>query len=321
MAGMLRRRVATLAALVVLAGTPTLARAGDRTQAEALLDEGRRLMGESRWAEACPKLAASQKLEPGAATLLLLGDCSERRKLHASAWTYYREAAALARGRGDAERERSAKERADQVEPRLSKIQVLASTALPPGAEIRRDNVVIPEGALGTPIPVDSGKHTVEAWVGGELKFRTSVQVTEDGAVTTVKLPSLDAGPADRPPFKPVSDVPEDRFGAGNQRIVAVALGGLGVAGIAVGLGFGWRARTIWNDVLTNHCDAQRRCDDYGIDEASVARKDGNIGTVAFGFGTVALLTAAVVWFTARHGAPTVEPRAGARVGAGGVRF
>ncbi len=298
---------------------PSAVGATDKSQAEQLLEEGRRLLAEGRAADACPKLAASQRLEPAAATALALGDCHERRRLWASAWTAYREAGVLARQRNDAERDKLARERADQVEPRLAKVVVLASATLPAGAEVRRDNVPVPEGALGTPIPVDSGRHSVEAWVGGELKFRTSVTVPEEGGVVTVRLPALTGGPADRLPFSPAREAPDDRFGARTQRIVAIGLAGVGVVGVAVGIGFGASARSMWNDALQNHCDAQRRCDAYGVDEAAIARKNGNVATAAVGVGVVALATAAVLWLTSRAG----EPSAGvaSRVRAGGVAF
>src|SRR5436305_1863991 len=88
--------------------------AQDVTGAQALFEEGRRLMAAGKYAEACPKLAASQKLDPGAGTLLNLASCYEKAGQNASSWATFKEAAAAARQSGHADWEKAAREKAAQ---------------------------------------------------------------------------------------------------------------------------------------------------------------------------------------------------------------
>src|SRR5450432_3316906 len=91
--------VITLAAVL---GAPISAfaqSADNKVQAEALFEEGRQLMDQKKYEEACKKLEGSQKLDPGAGTLLNLAACYEQNGQTASAWVTYKDAAAASAGR------------------------------------------------------------------------------------------------------------------------------------------------------------------------------------------------------------------------------
>src|SRR5829696_5855787 len=111
-------------AVVVVFAHPAVAlaqTAADEPTAEALFTEGRRLLAERRYAEACAKLAESQRLDPAIGTLLNLADCHEKNGQTASAWARFREAAEAARRAGDATREKVAARRASALDEKLSK--------------------------------------------------------------------------------------------------------------------------------------------------------------------------------------------------------
>jgi hypothetical protein len=113
-------RVATLVACL---GVGPLARADDveSTAAQTLFDEAKKLMASGRYAEACPKLEASQRIEPALGTLLNLADCDEKRGQLASSWARFLEAAAQARAEGHPDAELVARDRAAQLAARLPK--------------------------------------------------------------------------------------------------------------------------------------------------------------------------------------------------------
>ncbi|MBK7777474.1 MAG: hypothetical protein IPI43_25675 [Sandaracinaceae bacterium] len=100
--------------LGLLALTPLRADAqstGSQAAAEALFREGRRLMEEGNYDEACPKFEASNRLDVAVGTLLNLGVCWEQGGRLASAWATFLEAAALAARTGSPEREHGAQPR------------------------------------------------------------------------------------------------------------------------------------------------------------------------------------------------------------------
>src|SRR5271156_1769624 len=72
------------------------ASATDKVAAEALFEEGRRLVAAGSFADACPKFADSERLDPSGGALLNLASCYEKLGRSATAWVTYREAASAA---------------------------------------------------------------------------------------------------------------------------------------------------------------------------------------------------------------------------------
>src|SRR6478735_2027984 len=106
---------------VVLCAQPASAEpaAADRVLAAALFRDGKALMDRGELAEACTKLAESQRLDPGGGTILNLALCHEKQQRLATAWAEFIEALGLAKRDGRAARVQFAQEHIEALEPRL----------------------------------------------------------------------------------------------------------------------------------------------------------------------------------------------------------
>ncbi|MDB4996135.1 MAG: putative rane protein, partial [Myxococcaceae bacterium] len=113
--------------VLLLAGATLLASnayAGDPAAAQQLFSDAKKLIAENKWADACPKLEESQRLDPGMGTQFNLANCYEHVGKTASAWAAFIEVAGQAKAAGQAPREKAARDRANVLEPKLSKLTV-----------------------------------------------------------------------------------------------------------------------------------------------------------------------------------------------------
>jgi len=283
---------------------------GGAAAAESLFQEGRKAMDAKRYADACPKFAASQKLAPAIGTLLNLADCYEKNNQFASAWAKFHEAIALAQRLGRGNREQTARERADKLEPRLIKLTIQSHSS---GLEVKLDGNTIETAALGTAIPVDAGKHSLEATAKNKKPFQKEFEVTEKNKSPSVDIPTLedDTSAKDTPPPKEkgekLTEPPkEERHGWSTQKTLGLVAGGLGVVGLGVGGFFGLKTSSTWKDAQAR-CTSDLTCDQEGVDLAADAKSSGNIATIAVIAGSVLVVGGAVLFFTA----PSTSARTG----------
>lgn len=230
--------------------------AQDKAAADTLYDQAKKLMTAGKFEEACPKLAESHRLDPGVGTLLTLGECYDHIGRRASAWTTFREAAALAKTRNQTAREKTARARAAQVEPKLAKLIIdVPETSQVADITVKRDDEQVGKPLWGTAIPVDIGSHTISAQAPGHKPWSFTVRVEKDGQLVTVTVPLLPADaskPAGSSAPPPKGEGPPAKPG-NTQRILAFTAGGVGLGGIGAGVALGFFA-------LERHNEAQAKC-------------------------------------------------------------
>lgn len=316
---------------IALITSPTLpARAEptpeQRAAAQALYDAARALTKDGRYAEACPKLLESHKLDPAPGTAYQLADCYEHVGSLASAWTYYIEVADAARAAGKSEHEAAARARAAAVKPRIPTVLITASKAARSiaGLTITRDGVPVGEGQLDAAIPVDPGVHVIVANAAGKQPWRREVPIQEGQAIT-VDVPVLTdppPKPVAEPPPKPVAPPPPREPASratllGAQRLIGIGMGVAGAITAAVGFGFGGAAISKKNESNQVHCDAADTCDKTGLAMRADAISFATISTGCIIAGAAALVGGVVLVSTTPRG-PSKPPATSVRVTPGG---
>ena len=307
------RHFVSCAIAVGVLAAPALARADDAAAAaDALFNEANELVASGRYAEACPKLAESQRIEPAVGTQFNLADCYEHLGRTATAYALFTDVARIARAAGKFERERRAKERATALEARLARVR-LVPRAPAPGLELKIDDAVVPRGDWTASLPVDPGQHRIVASAPSRTTW-TGAADAAPGKTIEVVVPEL----VDPNPPRPAAPRPPSSWST--QRTIAIAVAGAGVAGIAVGAIAGAMAisaRSSAEEGCPSATYAFRCPTVQGTDDWNSATAAGNVSTVGFIVGGVALAGAAVLWLTAPS---SKQPKLRAGVGTGGIR-
>ncbi len=320
--------VTTLAGMV--ASPP--AHADDSAAAQALFDEAKKAMAAHRYADACPKLEESLRLQEAVGTRLNLADCYEHEGKLASAWSKYLEVSTKARAAGQTARARIARDRAAALASKLSNLVIDVTASRAEGLEIRRDGTVVGDAEWGVAIPADAGTHTVEASAPGRKPWSETVIVTDGATTARVSVPDLERLPAEPSAVAPAAIAPvsappepaappsEPPHGNG-LKIAAFVAGGVGVVGVGAGSVFGLLS-------LMKHNDASKLCappgpceDQSGVDAWRKAYDFGNVANVAFVAGGVGLVAGAVLWFASAKSAGKQDTAGQLVVGPGSLAW
>ena len=299
-------RTRTMGLLVVAAlltpASRALAQQDNSAAVEALFTEGKRLEGEGRFAQACPKFLASYNLEARVGTLLNLADCYEKNGQLASAWARFTEARTLAARGNQPERAQFAGEHATALAPKLSKLTI-AVTNPAPGMTVKIDGQPVDAAAYGVAVPMDAGKHTLEATAPDHVAFRDEITVGDSADQKTTTVLELAAAPKNAP--MPETPRVEESRGMGGRKIASLAIAGVGLVSLGLGAYFGATALGKKGDAnYGTGCDVGGNKDScatgsQGLALHSDAYSDANLSTVFLGAGAAAVIGGAVLFLTA----------------------
>ena len=302
------RAAAILCAVACFVPRASSADEGDEAAARVLFAEGRKLAAAGDYETACPKFEESFRLDPGIGTGFNLADCWEHIGRTASAWGRFLGVAGAAKALGQTEREQVARDRAAALEPKLSRLTVLVPTP-EPGLAVRRDAVLLGPASWGVAVPVDPGPHVVQVSAPGKKPLSIDVTIgASDEPAATVTIPLLEIDPAVFA-AAPRADAPPDTVGITAQMppppavrpsptpvVVAGVVGASTLAAAGV-LGLEFQSS---NDHAKQLCpgnvctQSEKNMHD---DLVSDARWYRNLAYAGVAIGSVALVTAALLWW------------------------
>jgi hypothetical protein len=286
--------------------------AEDTKKAETLFDEGTRLLNAGRFEEACPRLLSAQSLVPGIGVTLYLAECYEETSRLKGAWDEFKRAEAMAAQKAD-KRSTVAHDRAERLWPKLTKLKIVVSpSAALPGLVVTDEGVPVERVAWGTERPIDPKVHHLRANAPQRESWQATIDVPATPGTVAVEVPvlreqgqpggaSLNPAEGGATTAQGTPDHPaEGHDGLGPQRVAGIALFGVGVVGVGVGIFTGLYAISKLNDSNSGqppHCTPADRCDGFGLDERSKGMTAATVSDVGFGVGAAFMVAGAVLYF------------------------
>jgi hypothetical protein len=274
------------------------AQAPDRAaSAAALFDEAKAMMDRGNFAEACPKLAESESLDPQVGTMLNLALCYESTGKTASGCSTWRDAAAAAARKLQSDREELARERAAKV---CSRAPQIALTVAPQSGrdriEVTVDDAALPRERWGTPQPFDPGEHALRATGPGLQPWESTIVVDDlhSAVVVVPVLAQVSSSSSNAPPSAP------DQRGA-RLRSGAWIAGAAGLAAIGVGSAFGVAAMASDGEANSGRNCVHDICNATGESDRQRAMNDAHLADVMFVVGAGGLATGVVLWLLGPH--------------------
>lgn len=287
-----------LLALLFLLHTPNALADPDAfvatSPAARLFDEGRELKAAGKIDQACERFARSWQAEHAAGTEVNLADCKEREGKLLEAWQLFDDAARISEQQGNATRATFAKNRAAAIDARLMTVEVHI------GTPVARDTVVTIDGEVSQRVRMDPRSVHIEARAPGGLAY--TLVVPAQAGLVVVDVPSL---------VRTRTIRRRSRLWMAGGAVV------LGATAFVVSMQLSMIADDIRDDVRSFcplNLDGAYSCSSelaaQANDKLTVARQDDIAAAIVMGGGAVALIGAAVLWYTAPKERVLITPTA-----------
>jgi serine/threonine-protein kinase len=281
-------------------------------KADELFKQGKKLMAEKKFAEACPKLEKSFEVDATIGTELNIGRCYEEWGKLGKAYHAYSDALKRA---DDAKDNRAAKikELVAKLEPTVPHLVIhVPDGAETAGLQVAIDGVAVTD--LSAPQLVDPGPKSIEYALGSGPRKSKLVPMERGGtSEITLDLPKAKtettAKVTDKVVVspKPILEAPAENVGHG-QRVAGVVIGGVGVVTVGISTYLALAARSKYNDALAANCMGMTNaCNMQGLTDTHDARSQANTATIIGGVGLAAIAAGIVVYVIAPHAASTTE--------------
>lgn len=271
----------------------------DAAAAQTLFERGRSAAQRGDWSQACAAFEESQRLDPGAGTLMNWAMCEAQQNKLASAWQHLNEAAQLL-APGD-DRAAFVRAQRQKLAPRVPYLTLRLSANMPPGARISRNGVELHAASIGIPLPVDPGSVELLVTCAGHQTRRSRVVLHEGERLEL----TLEPGPEPRDfAASPATPAPLPAVGAPSDGRVQRHLGlGLVTAG-ALGVGLALASGVVVAErkqTAEQHCP-NNRCDAAGFRAAEAGEYWLVTNTLSWSLGAAAALSGALLLFSAPDG-------------------
>jgi hypothetical protein len=285
------------------------------SEGESLFRRGRLALNAAEFEVARDFFERSFRVDPALGTLLNLAVCEEKLGRLLKAHARLQQALAVANP-GD-KRRVLITQRLVELEQRIPRLRLELEAPLAPGVELFLDEQPISIHALAADVPLDAGPHVVRCASARSVVCSASVQLGEretrslrlrihnetNGDARTSESPRSGRETSRAPDRAPAHQSPS--------RTLVWVLGGMGVAGLGMGLAGGLIVLDAKTDV-SRHCDVEG-CDSKGRDAAARGKLFSLVSTVSTGLGVGLLGGAAYVFLVppsaTRGGSLTIAGR------------
>jgi hypothetical protein len=187
---------------------------------------------------------------------------------------------------GQAERETIARDLAQSLEPKLSRVRIEATKPVE-GMRITRNGEEVGNALLGDALPVDPGKLTIEVTAPGYERWTTELEVGKEAYLKTILIPEFKA--------EQKKETPAPSNGL---RPAAFVIGGVGVAALGAGAIFGGLA--VQDKGEADSLRTNKSCNAEGFAHIEDAKTKALISSVSLGVGAAALGAGVVLFFVSR---------------------